>query len=310
MTDGFSTPVFARLVDVAPRSAWPHEAHAFTPWLADNLDRLSDAIGIPLELTGREVGVGRYSADILASSPADGAVVLIENQLEPSDHTHLGQIMTYLAGLEAQVMIWLAPAFREEHLSALRWLNQHTDERFSFFAVRLRVVQIADSPLAPLFDVLEKPNAWDRSLQQTARSAAAPIDPIAAAQREGFWSAYAERDPAVESDRRVGATVRWRSVPGTGIVISRFRSKGKVGLFLRGDYGRSGELTLPRIEGVANALETELGIPLGNADYPFTMSRPVNHDDPQEVAAAIEWLVSATARYAAAIATHLQMEPA
>lgn len=165
---------FGRLEDVEPRSAWAHEAHAFTPWLAENLDRLSEAIGIPLELTGREVGVGRYSADILASSPGDGAVVLIENQLEASDHTHLGQILTYLAGLEAQVVIWLAPQFREEHLSALRWLNQHTDDRFSFFAVRLRVVKIGNSPPAPLFDILEKPNTWDRRVQQKAREVAEP----------------------------------------------------------------------------------------------------------------------------------------
>lgn len=151
----FGEVTFGTLEDIEARRAWAHEAHVFTPWLADNLDRLSQAVGIPLELTGREVSVGRYSADILATNPVDGSVVLIENQLEPSDHTHLGQIMTYLAGLEAQVMIWIAPTFREEHLSALRWLNQHTAENFAFFAVRLRVVRIANSPLAPLFDVLE-----------------------------------------------------------------------------------------------------------------------------------------------------------
>jgi hypothetical protein len=160
------------LFDVEPRLAWIHEVRQFTPWLAGNLDRPSDAIGLTLELTGREVEVGRYSADILASSPGDGAVVLIENQPEASDHTHLGQIITYLSGLEAQVIVWLAPQFREEHLSALRWLNQHTDERFSFFAVRLRVVRIGDSPLAPLFELLEKPNAWERRVQQQTREVA------------------------------------------------------------------------------------------------------------------------------------------
>lgn len=307
-----STPIFARLVDVAPRAAWPHEAHAFTPWLADNLDRLSDAIGIPLELTGREVGVGRYSADILASSPADGAVVLIENQLEASDHTHLGQILTYLAGLEAQVVIWLAPEFREEHLSALRWLNQHSDERFSFFAVRLRVVQIADSPFAPLFEVLEKPNAWDKSLQKTARAASTPADPEAAARREDFWEAYAERDPAGRGDQKVGAggSARWRLVPGTGVVISRYRSKNYAGIFLRGGRGQGGEVTLPRLEAVAEEIAAAVGTSLGNPDYPFLKTRAIAPDDAASTAAAIDWLVAETARYEAAAARFLQQSPA
>lgn len=114
-----STPEieFGTLADAPLREAWAHEAHAFTPWLAANLDRLSATIGIPLELTGTEMRVGTFSADILARNPMDDSVVLIENQLEGSDHTHLGQIMTYLAGLETHTMVWVAPSFREEHLS-------------------------------------------------------------------------------------------------------------------------------------------------------------------------------------------------
>lgn len=306
-----TTPSFARLADVEPRAAWAHEAHAFTPWLADNLDRLAEAIGIPLELTGREVGVGRYSADILATCPQDGSIVLIENQLEWSDHTHLGQILTYLAGLEAQVVVWLAPQFREEHLSALRWLNQHTDERFSFFAVRLRVVQIADSPLAPLFDVLEKPNSWDRSLQKTARAAvAAPADPERVAELETFWSLYEARDPAVAQDRRVGGAVRWRAVPGTGIVVSRYRSAAKVGLFLRGGRGLGGAQTLPRLQAAAPVLEPLLGAPLGKPDYPFERYRSTDFADPDDCAAAVDWLVAETERYVRAASDHLQMDPA
>jgi hypothetical protein len=303
---------FGKLVDVAPRTAWAHEAHVFTPWLADNLGHLSEVLGIPLELTGREVGVGRYSADLLATSPGDDAVVLIENQLEASDHTHLGQILTYLAGLEAHVVIWLAPEFREEHLSALRWLNQHTDERFSFFAVRLRVVQIADSPFAPLFEVLEKPNAWDKSLQKAARSVVTSQDPAVTEQRMAFWNDYVARDPATANDQRKGqgASVRWRLVPGTGVVVSRYRSGGYVGLFLRGGQGAGGAITLPRFEAAAAELERELGQLLGKPDYPFLQSRPVNHDDPADVAAAIDWLIAQTSRYAEAAARHLQLEPA
>ena len=107
---------FDRLVDLPLRDAWKHEALDFTPWLAANIDHLSEAIGVPLELTGTEVAVENFSADVLARNPMDDSVILIENQLEITDHTHLGQIMTYLAGLHAHVVIWIAPAFREPHL--------------------------------------------------------------------------------------------------------------------------------------------------------------------------------------------------
>src|SRR5690349_12439656 len=113
-------PVLGTLVQVPLRDAWNHEAHSFTPWLAQNLDLLAEVIGIPLEFTGREVAVDNFSADILARNPLDDSVVLIENQLESTDHSHLGQIMTYLAGLHAHTVIWIAANFQEAHLSAVK----------------------------------------------------------------------------------------------------------------------------------------------------------------------------------------------
>ena len=95
----------------------------------------------------------------------DDSVILIENQLEQTDHTHLGQIMTYLAGLDAKTVVWIAPSFREPHLSAIRWLNEHTADGFSFFALKARVVRIGDSPFAPMFEVVEQPNLWDRQIE-------------------------------------------------------------------------------------------------------------------------------------------------
>lgn len=307
MTSGNIT--FGTLVDVEARRAWGHEAHDFTPWLAENLDRLSDALGIPLELTGREVGVGRYSADILATNPANQAVVLIENQLEASDHTHLGQIMTYLAGLDAQVVIWLAPAFREEHLSAIQWLNQHTDETFAFFAVKLRVVQIGDSPLAPLFEVIEKPNSWDKSLRTSARAAVSSASPEVAERRDALWSVYRELDPAVDNDAKVGpgGSVRWRQVPGTGIVVSRYVSRWGVGIFLRGGRGQGGEVTLPRLEAVSETLTNLLGVELGSPDYPFSSKLEVDWSNQAEIAEAAEWLFSKTRQYEAAAVAHLRL---
>lgn len=100
----------------------------------------------------------------VSGSPKLIGTIVIENQLEQSDHTHLGQILTYLAGLKAKTVIWIAPEFRTPHLSAIRWLNERTIEGFSFFAIRVRVVRIGDSPVAPIFEVVEQPNDWDRAV--------------------------------------------------------------------------------------------------------------------------------------------------
>ena len=147
------------------RKAWEHEAHDFTPWLAQNLDRLGAELGVELELEGTEIQVGPYRADIVARDPTDDSTVLIENQLEPANLQHLGQVLAYLAGLRAETVVWIAKSFDQAHLSAIRWLNDRTDDPYAFFAVRVRVVKIGESPLAPVFDVLEQPNDWDRARQ-------------------------------------------------------------------------------------------------------------------------------------------------
>jgi hypothetical protein len=187
-------PQFSKLTELPLRDAWGHEAHDFTPWLATNIEHLSEAIGIPLELTGTEIAVDAFSADILARNSDDDSVVLIENQLEMTDHTHLGQIMTYLAGLDAETVIWIAPKFREPHLSAIHWLNENTADGFSFIAVKARVVRIGDSPFAPIFEVVAKPDDWSRQLQQRKKSVSPSSDPHSDT-RLAFWSYYAEKYP-------------------------------------------------------------------------------------------------------------------
>lgn len=223
---------FGRLMDLPPRDAWPHEAHAFTPWLAENIDHLSDVIGVPLELTGQEVAVDDFAADILARNTQDDTAVLIENQLERTDHVHLGQIMTYLAGLEAQTVIWIAPSFREPHLSAIRWLNQHTVDGFSFFAIKLRVVQIGSSPFAPILEVVEKPNDWDRQVERKVRSLPSPDRE----RRIAFWQFATDRHPDLAGmGFLVNAhTVQWLEAPLAGVIIGVSVGKDQTRVYLRG----------------------------------------------------------------------------
>ena len=152
---------FSSLTNVPLREAWSKEDRDFTPWLSEHLEQLGEAVGIDLELIQTEIGLptedDSFAADIFARNLHDDSNVLIENQLEKSDHAHVGQILTYLAGLEARTVIWVAASFREAHLAALRWLNEHTSEEFAFFAVVIKVVRIESSPLAPVFEIVENP---------------------------------------------------------------------------------------------------------------------------------------------------------
>ncbi|MDP8928181.1 MAG: hypothetical protein M3O70_06285 [Actinomycetota bacterium] len=155
---------FGRLEQVDVRHGWAYEDREFTPWLAANLDRLSEALGIPLVLVEQEHQVGRFSLDLLVDS--DGHRVVIENQFGTADHKHLGQLLTYAAGTEAQIVVWLAETFYEEHLAALEWLNESTLAETGFFAVELKLMKIGNSPLAPLFKVVARPNNWRKSSRQ------------------------------------------------------------------------------------------------------------------------------------------------
>lgn len=158
-----------RLVKVDPRTVWSHEAQEFTPWLANNLLELNDALGIEIELIDREVSVGSFAVDIFGRESVSGREVIIENQLQPTDHGHLGQLLTYAAGLDAKIVVWISPQFRDEHKQALDWLNRDTTEALSFFGVELELFQIGDSVPAPNFKVVAQPSDWQRHVASATR---------------------------------------------------------------------------------------------------------------------------------------------
>ena len=153
-----------RLKSVELREVWAHEAEEFTPWLAreDNLMILADTLGLELECQGREQNVGPFRADIVCKELGTDAFVLIENQLDRTDHSHLGQLMTYAAGLDAVTIVWIAARFTEEHRAALDWLNEVTSEKVSFFGLEIELWQIGDSAVAPKFNIVCKPNDWTK----------------------------------------------------------------------------------------------------------------------------------------------------
>ncbi len=163
----------SRLEPVELREIWPDEAQDFTPWLAEeeNLTLLGEALDMELELEGQELNVGDFRADILCRDTVDGSKVLIENQLERTDHSHFGQILTYAAGLDIHTVIWIAKEFREEHRTALDQLNEITDEHYQYFGIEVKVWQIGNSARAPQFEIVSKPNDWSRTVNRNTERA-------------------------------------------------------------------------------------------------------------------------------------------
>lgn len=199
-----------RLLPVDLRTIWASEPTGFTPWLAkpENLTVLSETLGLDLELVTVEKEVGSFRADIVCRDIGTEALVLIENQLEQTDHDHLGKLLTYAAGLQAVTVVWLADRFRDEHRATLDWLNEITQEDARFFGLEIELWRIGDSPAAPKFNIVSMPNDWSRSVAQSARATdGAELSERSILRRE-YWTGLHERLNAV------GGAVHGNRTPG------------------------------------------------------------------------------------------------
>lgn len=149
-----------RLEEVNVRELWSHEQYDFSNWLAkeENIDLLNEVLGLTLVDIEKEVFVGAYRCDLVAKDEASGENVIIENQLEASNHDHLGKIVTYASGLDANVIVWIVKEAREEHRSAIEWLNNNTNKNLNFFLIETHAYRIGNSLYAPKFEIVEKPN--------------------------------------------------------------------------------------------------------------------------------------------------------
>ena len=254
-----ANPELGRLERINVRQAWDHEAHQFTPWLSENLAQLSDALNIDLELEGTEMRVSPsdpFRADIVARIPQDDTRVLIENQLKDANLQHLGQVLAYLAGLEAKIVVWIATGFREPHLSAIRWLNEHTASPFAFFAVQLEVVRIGESKPAPVFKVLERPNEWERQVENTATKEKGWVRKF----REDFWAHFTARHPDAPGLRAgwAGKTARRLVDEETDIYVVQFLAQKRIGVYLTGGRGKTKEDVWPQVEPYIDLLQEAL----------------------------------------------------
>ncbi|UPL50218.1 DUF4268 domain-containing protein [Hymenobacter sublimis] len=217
------------LKTVPLRTMWPHEALDFTQWLGqhENLALLCEELEISVENIRMEVASGRYNADIVAELSGSKKVVIIENQLETTDHKHLGQLLTYASAHDASVIIWNVSDYTEEHRQAIDWFNQHMPESISFFLVKVELWQIGDSLPAPKFNIICQPNNWAKTVVQASREeGSGPSDLKLLQQR--FWNGFKEwtQQQRPQSQLRLGRTPR----PQHWYTISFGTSKATISL--------------------------------------------------------------------------------
>ena len=201
----------ATLKKINLRDVWKDEGQ-FSDWLAENLSRLGDELGMALERSEREKAVGPFSADIICADQISKFDVVIENQFTRTDHDHLGKMITYASGLQSQIIIWVAPRFRDEHRSAIDWLNDISGPETGFFGVVLEVFQISDSAYAPHFDIVARPNDWQRQVKRSSSTSRGMPPNETALKLMSFWEdvrAYFEKRSDFmpeQSSVRVGNT--------------------------------------------------------------------------------------------------------
>lgn len=173
------------------RKVWKHEQYEFSTWLSDdeNIAELSNALELSLTDVETEKPVGNYRCDILCKDQITGKTVLIENQLKPTNHDHLGKIITYASGLNASVIIWIVESARDEHASAIEWLNKHTDGEISFFLIEVHVYQIGNSAPAPMFKIIQQPNDFVNNIKAIEKSNTMNES---MARRAEFWTRFNE----------------------------------------------------------------------------------------------------------------------
>ena len=293
------------LKTITPRKKWGHEERDFTPGLAENIDELSKAVGIELEVENIEVAVGPYSADILAKDTGTGKFVVIENQLEKTNHDHLGKAITYVSVLDASTMIWLATDFTEEHKKALDWLNDHTNEEISFYGVQIELWQIDESKPALRFNIISKPNL---AVRQAARSMA--FDELSEKRKiqYDFWVKFRDRlaqtkkIPSLQTPR----PQYWFDVAlgKTGVHISNICNTDENSVGIRIYIGNKiADTMLPYLERRKDEIEKSLGESLlwnpnpDNRDKIIILSKPTDFYNPEKVDAAITWLIDKTIKF-------------
>lgn len=197
-----------KLEELNLRTVWKNEAYDFTKWLAseENIAMINDTIGLSLTDVKVEQPVGKYSCDIVAKDEITEKTIIIENQLEATNHDHLGKIITYASGLKATVVIWIAKQANSEHASAIEWLNEHTDDDISFFLLEAHLWKINDSEPALKFEIIEQPNNFEKQIKKMSKNSISETE----SKRLEFWEKFNEvMEERKEFNIRKPSTDHW-----------------------------------------------------------------------------------------------------
>lgn len=304
-----------RLREVPLREVWNHEALDLTPWLLTHADTLMDVLGIDLELSGSEHPVGSFAVDLVGRDQTHDCVLIVENQLTPTDHDHLGKLVTYAAGTDAKTVVWIAPTFRDEHRQALDLLNDLAADRARFFGIELAVVAIGDSAPAPLLRLRAQPNGWHARVASAARAAVPSSARAELYQR--FWVRCLEqvhqRHPGWTRNRRPGAA-NWLQLPSpfrgesyyAFTFVAQRRVRVELYLDAAGDPTRVADL-YTALHHHREEIEADYGGPLNWEELPHRRaSRIADYTDGDITDSAshdllIAWFVDHSARLRAAI---------
>jgi hypothetical protein len=211
------------------REIWKHEAHNFTQWLAleDNISLLLDEIGVTAENIVTEDSAGKFNVDITADEVGTGKKIVIENQLEKTDHSHLGQLLTYASSFDACIIVWVVAEVREEHKRAIEWFNEHMHDEISFFLVRTEVYRIGNSEPAVKFNVVVEPNTWSKILRMKGTTEKRITDTMI--NHLNFWEGFKDYSSKTDTKLRITRTPRsqhWYdiSIGKSGVNLSLTRN--------------------------------------------------------------------------------------
>ena len=295
------------LVKVQLREIWKHEALDFTQWLAlpDNLALLGEVIGIELVDAKTEEGVGKFYVDIVAKDE-NGHTVVIENQLESTNHDHLGKIITYAAGVDAEVVVWIVENAREEHEQAINWLNENTTEGASFFLIQIEAWKIGDSLPAPRFHVIARPNDWAKTVKQSA--AGNSVSDLKLRQQ-----AFGEkvRDYGEEHATHIKSWQKPRPQHWYNIAIGSSRAHIGVGLHSTGTkyvrvslYITNNKELFNHLKEQSEQIEIDLGMTLDWMELPtkkasrIAISKPGDFLDDAQAPELVRWVVETADQFA------------
>lgn len=290
---------------VGLRKIWKNEAYDFTPWLAENLDSLGEAIGLELEFDDKEVSVGPYSADILAKNTGTDKYVIIENQLEKTNHDHLGKCITYASVLDASEVIWVASKFTDEHKKALDWLNDHTSDEISFYGIKLELWQIDNSQPAVKFNVISSPN---KAVRQASRLKNSQELTDTKRTQLDFWTLFSQK---LESSGKVRSVQTPRPQYWFDIAL------GKSGVHLSNTYNvdrseigvrvyihnKQVDEWLSYFESKKNLIEDKIGSELiwnpnpNNKDKIIALNQTFDFSDEEKKLEAIDWLIDTSIKF-------------